>query len=574
MVRTHHRRLCLVLALLAAGCGGDAPEDAPRDMPRGASGTPVAGAGALEAPTADDGLPPELVGDPRIAELPRDCRQIDPYLRDTADTLAILEEKLEFGDAEVLARACEELGALGEAAVPRLARRLAAQINDPESVLLIQNTIRALGLNASDGASDALVRALAHPVSAIRTQVLAILAERQLAPRHFEALLDAAFFESGGAQTNAIVALWSADEPRAALQLLDWLAEGRTFVDAGQVGALIAACDEPAFLARLAATSVPAELAPYRDAALQRAGDADAAAATTHRLVHADLLERAATVEAALAAGLYDVLEWVVASQEAHELRSMAVLGLAGALASPDAELGARARARLVAALDDPVSQVRDAALRVLVDVREPVAIDRALAGLGGGRRELEAVLPPLHGAMLADAALARRGRERVLAELARNEGAEPARVVHLVQALALCPGAESADLVLEQADAAPEGALLEGIRAHRFLAIQAANTGPEGRARLVERLEQEEDALERLDLLWAIASQRDELTRATLAALLERDDVDPWERAYAAHLLCRTGPAAFAAPIVKAAARRLEGAPRRVVECLLWRWY
>jgi hypothetical protein len=137
-----------------------------------------------------------------------------------------------------------------------------------------------------------------------------------------------------------------------------------------------------------------------------------------------------------------------------------------------------------------------------LIEVREPEALDRALDLVRGTRRDMEQVLLPLHTSMSVDVELADRVRGVIETELASAESRDAVRDLHLLQALGLCAGRESAEALIDHAQSAPERLLLEGIRAHRYLAIQAANTGVEGRSALAERLLLESDHARRLDLL------------------------------------------------------------------------
>jgi len=525
------------------------------------------------APPPSD-LPAYYAGDPRILELPFDCHQVDPYARDTADVLAILSDKLDRGDADVLGRACEELGALGAASLPLLRRRLAADMNDPQRVYVLHNTLRALSFNPTEGATDALVLALTHPTQPVRGQVLGSLAKRALPARHYETLLDSAFFEPGASQTNALIALFSCDAVRAADQVLDWFAEGRAVANPRALGVLFARTTDTNVLARLRTATLPVELAPFVDAALIAAGDDEAYVRTSLRLFEGDPFVRAATVEALLAVRALDLVDGVARDDSASEMRALACGGLAEFLGDDDTRLAELARARLLAALDDSAEDVRLVALRALIEEREPEALDRALALVRGTRRDMEQVLLQLHTSMSVDDALAERVRGVIEAELSSAESRDAARDIHLLQALGLCAGRESAEALIDYALSAPEDLRLESIRAHRYLAIQAANTGVEGRAALAERLLLETNHARRLDLLWAIGSQRDDLARNVLTELVENDGAEPWERVFAIELLCKIGPTEQIAPIVKAAARRLSGAPRRAAECLLYRWY
>jgi hypothetical protein len=568
--------LCFVVL---CGCseGTDGASDPASAAAEAEAGTAPASEGEAQGPVLvppPTDLPAYYANDPRILELPFDCHQIDPYARDTADVLAILSDKLDRGDADVMGRACEELGALGAASLPLLRRRLAADMNDPERVYVLHNTLRALSLNPTEGATDALVLALTHPTQPIRGQVLGSLAKRTLSARHYDTLLDSAFFEPGASQTNAILALFACDAVRAADQVLDWFAQGRNVANPRALGVHFARTTDARVLGRLRTATLPVELAPFVDAALIAAGDDEAHVRTSLRLYEGDPLVREATVEALLAARALELVDGVARDDSASEMRALACRGLAEFLDDEDTRLAELARARLLAALDDGAEEVRLVALRALIEVREPEALDRALDLVRGTRRDMEQVLLPLHTSMSVDDELADRVRGVIETELASAESRDAVRDLHLLQALGLCAGRESAEALIDHAQSAPERLLLEGIRAHRYLAIQAANTGVEGRSALAERLLLESDHARRLDLLWAIGSQRDDLARSVLTELVENDAAEPWERVFALELLCKIGPTEEIAPIAKAAARRLSGAPRRAAECLLYRWY
>lgn len=572
----------LLVALGGASCG-DGPADdgsaASGSALDGATGEPGGETGDVAAATSRARLTEQdLATDPRLRELLRDCHELGPYLRDTADPIPILIDKLERGDADPLARAAEELGAMGARSIPALERLLAEQLQDPQRVLVLQNTVRALAFNDTRAATELLLVVLSHPESALRRQALKILAGRELAPEDFEQLRDATYFEPGTAQTSGLLAMWSADPRRTLEQMLAWMLEGRYLLDVNAAGRLLAGATDPELLERYRRLpdSVPEAFTTFTDVALMEAGDADAEARTLERLVDPEPVPRARVLTAAQAAGSVELLESFLRDDPSADLRTFAAQHLIGLL---DEAGGTNAAEALVSVLDDHLRQVRWAALDALVRRQHPAAVDRALALLDGNQQELETVLPALHAAMLENPELADRARRVIVARLRTDESGANAALGHLqlVQALALCPGAESARAVLDIADAAPDDQLIEDIRAYRYLAIQLANTGVEGREVVAERLvgpNAEQDPLRRIDLLWAIGAHRDDLARTFLTEHVSRDGADPWERVFAAHLLAKVGPTEEVAPVLKAASRRFEGPWKRALECLLFHWY
>lgn len=573
--RGRARSALLVLAVLALGC--EDAEQAPID---GSSGEDVSFSESADSAgsVARGGLvgparPYDIRSDPRVVEIPLDCYTKGPYMRDTADAIAILIDKLANGDSEVLARATEELGAMGERSVPALERLVAAQLRDPTQILQMQNTVRSLALNPSDAATELLLVVLSHQEAALRQQALGVLAGRTIAAEHFDLLSDAAMWEGGGGQSSALAALWAADPVRAAHQMLDWLLDGKVPANAARIGPLLAVAEDESVLQRLAASAelIPAPYAPYTDMALYVIDDAGAIDRTMERLVDVDPDVRAAVLNAAKTTGQVELLRWGLSDDLLVELRATAAMFLVDVLDGASGDAAANA---LVDALDDPAAMVNRTALDALVRRRHPVAVDRALALLEGDRVALESILPALHQAMHTDQELSDRARTVLERRLAQSEGLETTSDVVLLQALALCTGAETARAVLAIADATPAEMQIETIRAHRYIAIQLANTGVAGRREVVARLAAEGDQARRIDLLWTIGAHRDDLAREALADIVEDESIDPWERVFAAHLLTKVGPTAVVAPLLKAAARRLDGEPRRALDCLLHRWY
>ncbi|MEZ5980017.1 MAG: hypothetical protein R3F34_17640 [Planctomycetota bacterium] len=547
------RVAALTLLLLAASCGEDRP-----DVPE----------------TAQDTTPGSIVrDDPRVASIPDDCRNTDPFTGDTADPVAILVRKLTTGDSEVWQRAAEELAAMGDEALPALERKLTDQLYDPAQIYALLNTISAIARIETPRATELLLLAFNHPQPEVRSQVLSALARREIPAEYFDLLAEAATHEIGNAALFAWSAAFRADESRAAALFLDQLEAAPQNGDPEFVGKMLAAVDDAPGLDRIAALHdrLPDRLQPYAEVALYADGRGEYADVLADRLAFGEPKVRSAVLVAAVA---NDAIGLVVEFDKRESNENLKLLAL-GELARHTTDAYAQGSIeRLEAALDDESPDIRKVALDALIRIGHAGAIDRAISMLGGGRRDLETVLVPLHERMLVDPELTRRVYDRIREQIGDPELSDARRDVHLLQALALCPSEEAAKFVLDVGANAPPDARIEGIRAHRFLAIQASNTGTAGRAYVVRRLEDEHDPLRRIDLVTTIASSRDDLAREALIDLVGRDDLEPWERVYAAQLLARTGPTAVVAPVLKSVANRLEGAPRRAVECLLWYWY
>ncbi len=109
----------------------------------------------------------------------------------------------------------------------------------------------------------------------------------------------------------------------------------------------------------------------------------------------------------------------------------------------------------------------------------------------------------------------------------------------------------------------------------HRWLCLQAANTGAAGTATFVAELARERDPRRRLDLLEGLAAPAVEGSRAALLELVQGDTLSPQELVYAAERLVTLGPVARIAPVLKRVTLRVEEpAARRALQALLWRSY
>ena len=554
----------VVAAALAAGAGCDDRE--PEERPAAAS--------AAETLRADS----------RIQAVLRCGVRDSFYERNLSDPVPVLIDKLGTGQNEPMRRAREELGALGARAVPALRREVEAAMRDAAKIGPLQNLLGALSLNDDPSAAEPLMQAIGHPQSTIRLAALRGLAAKEsLPPETFERLQWSATAEVGRAQVHAAEALLVAEPVAAAYQFVDFL-ERDYARDAWPVALLhLAAVDEEDLVPRLddLARELPQQHGVYLIAGRVRRDAPGARENLAEALSSADPAVRDAALTASLAAGLVDVVAVVAREDPFPGRRLAAVAGLGTLLTDPRAaglrELtddSARelAEATLRGALDDADRSVRDEALAWGVRLGEPEAVERALGLLDGSQRDLQLVARALQEAMRDDPALADRAYERLARRLEAEAGLPLAKRLPVLQVLALVPKPEAArDLILLGREASEP---LETISAHERLAIEASNTGPQGRAWIVEALETERDPIRRIDLLWAIGSPRDDFARETLEVHVEREEIEPLERLYAAWLLAQAGPLERAAPRLKRVAVRMEGEARLGMNRLLWFWY
>jgi hypothetical protein len=543
-----------------AGCGGDA---APAQPPAAQDGTAL------------------LRADPWIATLLQPCEQDGYFELRNADPAEWLLRKLETGRDMPQKRALEEFGALGAEALPVLRRRLLEQLDDPSQAGAIQNTLGAIGQIEGRAATQSLLEGLGHPQPPVRLTTLRILGHRPLEPEDFDLLMPLVHFTQGAEAPLAARLLHAADPARAELRVLDWLEQG-LFLEFEEV-----------LLEELAGTRLPATLERAREllpalpprsrlwltAVLAAGGDGAARDELRTALVDPRLEIRSSALRAALATQAYGELAAVVAMEPDPALRLQAIGGLGGALAVDAAESGDgerdRARAALRAALEDPEPAVAAEARAQLFLHGEPEATERLLMLLDGTLEQMSAALPLVQQRMAVDPSLAARVERQLRARIDSESHLPVDLRKAAYQALGLVPSVAAARTLIETGrEWSDRGERLRGEDAHRWFAVHASNTGPDGRAWIAEQLAEETHPQRRLDLAWAVGSQRDDLARRTLFELVEREDLDPLERLHAASLLANVGPALEVAPRLARVALTLDGEARTAMQCLLHLWY
>lgn len=487
--------------------------------------------------------------------------------------MPVLIEKLERARPDPLKRAKEELGALGEAVFPELANRFHADFTDPMRSAFLENVVDALDFNPTDPAHALLIEALTHPQESVRSKALDGL-QRWPRSGDFAVLSGRLAIETKDMRRKVVPVLFAADRARAEEFFLGLFESGeeRDLWSSGAPPMSELASAELAPRAAALVADADPLLGVYLAAGAARHGQESAASFLRAELTHEDAQRRLNAFTAVRRAGIRARFDLALVEDASSDLRATVLTAF-----SDDAELAPERREALLAALTDEADSVRAEALRVLCLFRDEEGLRLALAGLDGEAGVLQAALQALRGPMAEDEALARRAHARLLERHALEEHRPLAQRTAIFKAMAQLPLAEAAEF-LHDLGAAAGSEILEGLRAHDWLMIQAANTGVPGRTRLAELLQRETDPLRRLDLIDALASIRDDLARTTLLALAEDPGAPPLERVFAAQGAIKVGPSWEVAPRLKRVSYTLEGEgaleARIALQCLLWTWY
>ena len=519
---------------------------------------------------ADAGPPPHpLATDKRLELLIIPCERGGYYDRDTSEAIEIMVGKLELSHPEQMRRAKEELGAIGDAAVPALTRMVQRWFDDPGNFAHVQNALEALSMGKARTAHDAILLCLEHSTDTIRLRALRALASGHARKSDYDRIYYRLQTEPYDLQRTAALGLFTADSARATLQLLEWLENGLAKDLWGDLLPHLAEATDPAVLERVAALvdSEWPQIRIWATAITAAQGDLEADAALRELLAESELSERTIAVQAAVATGLVQLLEPVLAKDPNGALRVMAAEAL-GRRASEEPY-----RAWLLAALNDPDKSVRQVVLRALLVAGDETALGRLIGLLEGRRAHLQQAVNVITGVLPDDSPAARRAFET----LARIDRAQD----HLslgersavLQAIGLLPLGDAAEYLRDAGLAAEQGA--QGMSAYGWAMLRAANSGIPGRRRLAELLPTETDPVRRIDMLWAISSRRDDLTREALTAAVLDPETDPYEVLFCAQRLANTGPMTYVAPLLKRVTLTItDPVVRPALECLLWRWY
>jgi HEAT repeat protein len=568
-------------AALLTGCGGSAGESEP--SPAGAADT---GARASDAPavtgsapaiTYGSTLPDGTPADKRLRTWVLDCKQANYYSRDTSDVVAILIGKLDLGASEPLKRALEELGDFGQESLVALRRKREAWFSDPVMANSMTNLVDAFAQHPAPEALDELLEILDHANPTVRVASLRALSQRESLPAWtYDGFVTRAFYGGLTGETSwCVKCMHKADPMRAELKIIEWLTAEQSLVQLKEwaltrvAGSALPTTLDAADRALRDGRVKPDQEGFFRACLVDR--DPEALAELGRLLADRDPEVRRRAVAAAAAARQYRPIAVVLENDADPMVKATCLAGLVEGYQA-DGDEGAQVRQALDRALDDPDPSVRDAVLPELIALGHPRAVDRGVQMLDGSERDVRTALLPLRQAMQQDEELAARVLERLERRLAAIEEPSLAEDYVLLQTFAQVPLAAAARTVMSATEWGTE--TFDGLPVHEWLAIQAASTGRAGRAVLFERLGEETSHPRRLDLLWAVASARDEFARESLIQHLRQPQLDPWETVFASDLLAQCGPTVRVAPILKQVSRRLSGGPRLAMQCLMARWY
>ncbi|MFT4710264.1 MAG: HEAT repeat protein [Bacteroidia bacterium] len=511
-----------------------------------------------------------LDGDKRLKVLRSDCVKNYHYDRDTGDVVGILMDKLQNGGTDQLHRAKEELSSLSGIALPSVESLLKRNFDSEAGFSIIQNTIEILGSMESDGAHDPLMKCLDHARDSVRSTALRSLSEGAARPQDFDRLLSHVPIERESPRQLAAIALYTADPLRAAHEYLDWFENG-VFTDLWPyVISKVIERREPEIVARcqqLYPTMLP-NIALWLAASAAAGGD-EAAWDTINVYLKSDLIDqRTPALTALIGVGLMDEVRPFINSDADGTIRSLACQAALNMVPKP-----AWVDEEIASLLDDPSLQVRNMALSYLVSIGNASAQDIVISLLQGPRGQIQDAVLVLVPSIGKQTEFAKRCLETLLAVDNKNSHLELRERTSTLQAIGQLPLAGAAAYLRKVSLERPDEKI-QGLPAHRFAMIQAANSGLSGRSYLMEAIKTEEDPVKRLDLIWSIASDRDELSRSFLIEHVQ-SAIGPNELLFSADRLARIGPTSRVAPVLKRVTLRCsDQVVRPALQCLLWKWY
>lgn len=568
----------LGLALLPA-CGGadearpaesaTPTKQAPRTAAEGPSGAPIDGARAeLDVRT-----------DPRLGPLFGRYERDGYYDVDTSNVLAILEEILLNGQLEPLRRARVELAESGAAGLGVARRILDRYLDDPAGQGWVRNAFDVVSLSNEPAAHELVLRALTSPREELRAIALRMMRHRGTpeAPlpgrgrqSDFDTVLSILPAATATTIKDAALVLHDLDSARAEATYAVWLEAGELPGLATDFAALFAGSTHAPTLEWCRAHWRDGETASrvFLAAAAARAGDSEALDFLRSASTDENVQLRTYAVAAFAAGKLVDELVRVLDRETQCELRQIAVRELTLA---PDAP---PLRATLHVATADACDDVRFVALTALVERSDERAFERALTALDSANSvELTLTMRAIRATLARDATFARRVLTRLLARH-ETEAARPASErASLLQSIGQVPREEAATFLLGLARS--ETTPIQAFEPHRWLCLQAANTGAAGTPIFLAELASETDPTRRIDLLEGLSAPGGETVRAALLELVQGDSLSPLETVYVADRLITLGPTARIAPVLKRVTLRVEHPEaRRVLQGLLWRNY
>lgn len=512
-----------------------------------------------------------IESDPRVTGLLFDCAQAEHFGEDTSHLIPVLVGKLVRGQRDPLRGAKRDLAEYGEAAVPELAALVDSQLARGASSDVLLNVLGTIALMEAPAGRDIALRLLERPQEIIRIAALRALAGR-VEPGDFDRVLEIVPGASRTLQTACVSPLFEASPERLLKQLEAWIATGAEPSLWPLVTGMLAGAPELASKANglrslLMESEVPT--APESLARLQalfaRAQDPEALAELL-RLRDSDVSSfQYIALEGLAAAGLGDELKPVLRASSDMQLRVLAADAL-GKLPPKKAWTDA-----LTLGLSDEEESVRKICLTHLLARGDEPALDFAFSLLESSSADRQLALTALAEPMLLSSELTAEVFD-LLKTLLEAGPAVPMRVP-FYQSIGQLPSARAAEYLLARTKVEHEP--IDGLEAHRWIALQAGNTGSPGRAVVAEAWRLEQDPVLRLDLLAALFAGRNQEVLAVMSEAATREDVTPFEVLVAADYLTRIGPASACAPLLKRVALRCQSSDvRRAMQCLLWRFY
>ena len=523
-------------------------------------------AAAAEQQLAGDLSNQDVAKDQRIDYLLVPCAKREHYDVDTSEPLPILLETLQHGFRDPLRRAREELGAADHEGILALNRLIDAHFAAPDGGSFLRNAIDVLMRTEDPAAREPLLRLLRY-----REQSVAVLAAEALRkhgkPEDFDLVL--ALFEIAPPELRGklLGTLHALDAPRAERLYLDWIEGGVNPELWESLTGELASATDPGVVERCCALwekLTPRDQYPIA-AACARSGDERALTLLREGLRSSNAGIRGLALDSFAKARMTHEIAAMLQTEEQSDLRLRALSHIAG---SPRA--GEHA-GELRTALGDASAEVRTAAAFELARRGDSAAIEHCVAALDDPElTELSAAMQALREPMQRDPKLA----ERVLSRLTARRATEAQLPLEgrsaLLAAIGQVPLEEAARLLHEQSRT--ETGQLAGMRAARWLVLQAGNTGECGARYLTTQLASERDPLRRIDLLEGIAMRGGDFARNAMVELVDGDTLSPHEILYASERLTRMGPVGVVAPLLKRVTLRVTHPEVRVaMQCLLW---
>lgn len=504
--------------------------------------------------------------DARIAYLLVPGTRTGHYDVDTSNPTAILAEALEHGHRDPLRRAREELGALGETGLAVARRTIDAHFSNPDGGSHLRNAIDIVHRSDAPGAREVALRVLQHRDIGIAALAAAAL-EKHGRPEDYEILMACFDVADPEFRLRFLLAAARVDPARAQRQILEWLESGLYDGLWDECGTVLAEATAPEVVGRLSPLwrSAAPRFQSLLAAPCARAGDAEALEFLRSEALAIEPWRAEAAVTAMQRAGLADELDAAARRSPVASARMRALNALASEQLAPAHAEAFRANLN---AIDEALS---NAALVVLVGLGDATAIDRAIELVStNDNTALQSGMQALREPMRRDPALA----ERVFAALTRRREPEATRALadqqRTLQAIGQVPTESAARSLIELARTAKGE--ISSMRAPRWLALQAGNTGPVGQRLLREELGLTEDPLHRIDLLEGIAGFGGPLAVEILLDFVESEQARPYELLFAAERLTRLATVAQVAPVLKRVTLRTTQPDVRIaLQGLMW---